>query len=70
MGMMWRLLILCYSPQTLGTLDDLQDLMDDNSQKVVHLHGNVEIPNSMIVTKDDYDNPLGQLPVFVLKSTN
>ncbi|WP_260851703.1 SIR2 family protein [Bacillus pumilus] len=42
-------------PQILETLDDLQDLMDDNSQKVIHLHGNVEIPNSMIVTKDDYD---------------
>lgn len=43
-------------PQTLETLEDLQDLMYDNSQKVIHLHGNVEIPNSMIVTKDDYDN--------------
>lgn len=41
-------------PQTLETLDDLQDLIDDNSQKVIHLHGNVEIPNSMIVTEDDY----------------
>lgn len=42
-------------PQILENLDDLQDLMDDNSQKVIHLHGNVEIPNSMIVTQDDYD---------------
>lgn len=43
-------------PQILDTLDDLQDLLDDNSQKVIHLHGNAEIPNSMIVTKEDYDN--------------
>lgn len=42
-------------PQILENLDDLQDLMDDNSQKVIHLHGNVEMPNSMIVTQDDYD---------------
>ncbi|EJR88659.1 MULTISPECIES: SIR2 family protein [Bacillus] len=42
-------------PQILGNVDDLQDLMDEDSQKVIHLHGNVEIPNSMIVTKDDYD---------------
>ncbi|MGM0842806.1 MAG: SIR2 family protein [Bacillota bacterium] len=42
-------------PQTLGIIEDLQDLMDENSQKVIHLHGNVEMPNSMIVTKEDYE---------------
>lgn len=42
-------------PQILENVDDLQDLMGEDSQKVIHLHGNVEISNSMIVTKDDYD---------------
>ncbi|WP_342540027.1 SIR2 family protein [Heyndrickxia sp. FSL K6-6286] len=42
-------------PQNLDTLDDLQDLMEEDTQKVIHLHGNADMYNSMIVTEDDYN---------------
>lgn len=42
-------------PLTLRTISDLQDLMEDDLPKIIHLHGNVDIPDSMIVTEDDYE---------------
>lgn len=42
-------------PKILSQLEDLQDLLFDRKTKVIHLHGNMEMPNTMIVTQEDYD---------------
>lgn len=47
-------------PSTLETLDDLQDYLDEDEQRVIHLHGNIEPYKSMIVTKEDYEKLYGE----------
>ncbi len=34
---------------------DLPEILNEDKQEVIHLHGNVEPYTSMIVTKEDYD---------------
>ncbi|PGM59904.1 SIR2 family protein [Bacillus sp. AFS053548] len=46
-------------PKNLQAIDDVQDLIDENQPRAIHLHGNVDEINSMIVTKEDYDELYG-----------
>lgn len=42
-------------PKVLTQLEDLPDLLSDRKTKVIHLHGNMDMPNTMIVTSEDYE---------------
>ncbi|MBM7632953.1 SIR2 family protein [Geomicrobium sediminis] len=37
-------------------ISDHQKLHRENRQRVIHLHGNIDKPDTMIVTEDDYNN--------------
>ncbi|MCM3154484.1 SIR2 family protein [Priestia aryabhattai] len=43
-------------PLNLNEIEDIQDLISENKQRVIHLHGNIEKQSSMIVDEDDYNN--------------
>ncbi|MDP1383615.1 SIR2 family protein [Priestia megaterium] len=42
-------------PYTLRQIDNLQDLLNDGKQIVLHLHGHIKDKDSMIVTEEDYN---------------
>ncbi|MBP2080115.1 SIR2 family protein [Oceanobacillus polygoni] len=43
------------TPLVLKDLEDVQDLFSNDTQQVIHLHGNIDIPSSMIVSEEDYE---------------
>ncbi|MBE7141780.1 SIR2 family protein [Bacillus paranthracis] len=43
-------------PYTLADLTDLPVFLRENRQRVLHIHGNIEKPETMIVTKNDYES--------------
>ena len=42
-------------PFILDDLKELQELYTEKNQRIVHLHGNVEKKDTMVVTKEDYE---------------
>lgn len=44
------------SPVVLNDIEDMQSLLSKKNQRIIHLHGNTERPNSMVVTEKDYNN--------------
>jgi NAD-dependent SIR2 family protein deacetylase len=42
-------------PLTLKTLEEVNDLLNNDVQQILHFHGNYDTPSSMIVTEEDYE---------------
>ncbi|WP_260503496.1 SIR2 family protein [Bacillus cereus] len=43
------------SPYCLNDIEDIQDFIYENKQRVIHLHGHVDKPSTMIVTQGNYE---------------
>ncbi|WP_339193520.1 SIR2 family protein [Aeribacillus sp. FSL W8-0870] len=43
-------------PLCMDDIEDIQEVLNEKKHRVIHLHGHIDKPASMIVDEDDYNN--------------